>query len=701
MSPEKKQRFLLFLILVGVGVAVGFISIHGLYKVALKEEKYHLSMMVKSWARLIESIAEFDKKYSQNYSEGTTEATLSQIRKAHGEISFFENSGEFTLAQLKDGKIIFLLQNGLLKKGDKREILYDSKLAEPTRLALKGQSGTMIGLDYRGMIVMAAYEPVSILNMGLVAKVDLKEIKEPFVKAGWMAGSAGIFIILIGGYLFLRTSEPLINNLIKLNKDLDKTKNQYADLYDNAPDMFFSVEASTGKIVNCNQTMINKTGYLKKEIIGKQTLEMYHPSCLPKAKNVFNCFLTLGVVKNEELFLLRKDGTSIPVILNVSSIRDDSGKPIYSRSVCRDISDLKESENKLKVSEERLQRAVKGSQDGMWDWPDIKKDEIWWSPQVYFLLGYEDLEIPASVPQFKKLLHPLDLDKVEKTLQAHFEKKVPYDIEYRLQTKSGEYRWFCARGQTICDEDGNPVRMSGSIQDIHEKVLAEKSLNQSEKKLREIIENMPILICALDQNWNVIVWNKECEKVTGYQREEVIDNPKAAEFLFFEKINRKEIFLDWNNEGKNIDSRVIKLKSKDQVLKTISWTNISDKFPIKDWALWGMGFDITEKIILNETIQKLSRAVEQSPVSIEITDKDGNIEYVNPCFCTTTGYSSEEVIGKKPNILKSGSHSEKFYQDLWVAISSGKEWRGELHNKKEKWRIVLGVGDNFWSQKCK
>ena len=93
--------------------------------------------------------------------------------------------------------------------------------------------------------------------------------------------------------------------------------------------------------------------------------------------------------------------------------------------------------------------------------------------------------------------------------------------------------------------------------------------------------------------------------------------------------------------------------------------------------------DISEREKNEEQIRKLSRVVEQSPGSIIITDTGGKIEYVNPSFTRLTGYEPEEVLGKNPSILKSGKNSEDLYQTLWNAITGGREWRGEILNKKK------------------
>jgi PAS domain S-box-containing protein len=92
-----------------------------------------------------------------------------------------------------------------------------------------------------------------------------------------------------------------------------------------------------------------------------------------------------------------------------------------------------------------------------------------------------------------------------------------------------------------------------------------------------------------------------------------------------------------------------------------------------------------------ETLKKLSRAIEQSPATVVITDVRGRIQYVNPVFSTLTGYSAEEASGKTPRILKSGFHSKSFYKELWDTILSGRQWYGKFCNRKKK-------GEIYWEQ---
>jgi PAS domain S-box-containing protein len=99
--------------------------------------------------------------------------------------------------------------------------------------------------------------------------------------------------------------------------------------------------------------------------------------------------------------------------------------------------------------------------------------------------------------------------------------------------------------------------------------------------------------------------------------------------------------------------------------------------------------DITERRRTEDKLRQLSRAVEQSPASIVITNPAGDIEYVNPKFVQVTGYTLAEALGKNPRILKSGEMNPENYRQMWEIIASGKEWNGEFHNKKKN-------GELYW-----
>jgi PAS domain S-box-containing protein len=103
----------------------------------------------------------------------------------------------------------------------------------------------------------------------------------------------------------------------------------------------------------------------------------------------------------------------------------------------------------------------------------------------------------------------------------------------------------------------------------------------------------------------------------------------------------------------------------------------------------GIYEDITERKRAEERLRKLSRIVEQAPLSIVITGLSGAIEYVNPRFCSVSGYSREEVHGKNPRMLKSGQTPPQAYQDMWRKLTHGEIWYGELWNRKKSGEVYV------------
>ncbi len=132
-----------------------------------------------------------------------------------------------------------------------------------------------------------------------------------------------------------------IDDKKRLERELMDSQELYQDLYDNAPDMYASIDAVTGNVAKCNYAVTNVLGFSEEEIINRNIFDLYHPSVLERSKELFKKFKETGLITNEELILKKKDGGKIDVSLNVTAIRDEEGTIIASRSVWRDISESK------------------------------------------------------------------------------------------------------------------------------------------------------------------------------------------------------------------------------------------------------------------------------------------------------------------------------------------------------------------------
>ncbi len=221
-TGEQKRVFMLIGLMILASGIVGVTAFTFLYGAAMSQNRGRLTATVKSQTRLIEAIARHDMAYKPHLPGGPINAIVARITEAHEKHSGFGETGTFTLARRIDDRIVFLLVHCGRKMADPLSVPWNSDLAQPMRRALSGQSGTMVGLDYEGHTVLAAYEPVAILELGIVAKIDLSEIRAPFVRAGLMAGLVMLLVSFAAALLFIRISRPVITNIEDHARDLEK-----------------------------------------------------------------------------------------------------------------------------------------------------------------------------------------------------------------------------------------------------------------------------------------------------------------------------------------------------------------------------------------------------------------------------------------------------------------------------------------------
>jgi two-component system sensor histidine kinase UhpB len=193
-----------------------------------------------------------------------------------------------------------------------------------------------------------------------------------------------------------------------------------------------------------------------------------------------------GQPRASQFRIVRPDGTVRHVRAQCEVIKDDADAIVRIVGTTQDVTELREVERALRENEERFALAARGANDGLWDWPDLRSSRLWLSPRYYELLGYAPDELEASVDRLFSLIDPADYGRVARAVDAHFKHNADYDVEYRLRTRSGAWRWFRARGAASRDADGHAVRMAGSLQDIHDRKLAELEIEQHQHQLRRL-----------------------------------------------------------------------------------------------------------------------------------------------------------------------------------------------------------------------
>lgn len=255
-------------------------------------------------------------------------------------------------------------------------------------------------------------------------------------------------------------------------------------IIDTANDAFVEMD-SAGLITAWNPAAEKVFGWTGAEAIGRLLRDTIIPE-RHRENHVLGLhrFLTTGegqvLNRRFEITAVRRGGgVEFPIEITISPIR--LGDRFFFAAFIHDISNRMRREEELRLSRERFDLAVRGSNDGIWDW-DLRTNGVYFSPRWKGIIGYEDDEIDNRFDEWESRLHPDEHAHALAAVQAYLQKQSPaYELEHRLRHKDGSYRWILARGVAMWDAEGRPYRMSGSHTDITTRKEAERTMVQQEK----------------------------------------------------------------------------------------------------------------------------------------------------------------------------------------------------------------------------
>jgi len=218
----------------------------------------------------------------------------------------------------------------------------------------------------------------------------------------------------------------------------------------------------------------------------------------------------------------------------------------------------------------------------------------------------------------------------------------------------------------ILDPEGNLLGTVGSARIVTEQKKIENELRENERKLDYIFRNMPALLVAVNGQGLFVEWNDECERVTGYTREEMILHPDPSSLLYPDKKYLAMLRETWNKLGGSYKDLEWDLHAKDGTVKRISWSNHSHEFPIEGWESWAIGIDVTERSTANQKLKEsrdlFNLILTNIDESVLFLDPDSMTPtYWNDAFLAQFGYSEKQMTGFRAEDI---FESETRYRNL-------------------------------------
>ncbi|WP_372651398.1 PAS domain S-box protein [Draconibacterium sp.] len=467
---------------------------------------------------------------------------------------------------------------------------------------------------------------------------------------------------------------------IQQEKVSKNTQIRYKNLVNSLNDGLLILQDGVIKFVN--KSLCETTGYSEDELLDKEFTMLVAPEELDKVKQLYTELLSVNAVqKKYDSAAITKSGRSFSVeITPVDTIFDN--RPAFM-IILHDNSELKYTLEQLKEREAYFRFLSESAFEGI-----IVHDNgiiLDVNATLLRITGYSRKEMIG-----KNLLTDFFQEKDQNKIRRKINSPVVKPFVLSAFKKDGTYGYVEVEARSIVYK-GKKARIA-AVRDISERYRLQNEIKKEQDKQNRLLDDLPGVAynCKNNERWSMNFISKGSYALLGYKPEELIEGGSIDFYSLIHPDDIKHIqeairnAID-QNKSFEIEYRIFNKQKQEKWV----WERGKAVYHNDEILLEGFISDITRRKKLAKSNEMLSKAIESSPVSIIITGIEGHIEYVNSCFETVTGYKKEEVLGKKPAILKSGLQDSKIYKQMWATIKAGGIWQGELVNKKKS-------GEFFW-----
>ena len=506
--------------------------------------------------------------------------------------------------------------------------------------------------------------------------------------------------LTLDGQEYLLESFVDITERKKAEAALQESKERLAQLAEQSRSIAWEVDAD-GLFTYISPVVKAVLGYTPDELTGKMYFYSLHPQDNREAFKAaaFEVFKRKERFDNLENSILTKDGRKVWVSTIGIPLLESDGTLRGYRGSDTDITERKLAEEALQEERQRLDGILKGTNVGTWEW-NVQTGETFFNDRWAEIIGYTLEEIsPVSIETWMKYAHPDDLKTSEELLEKHFCGGLDYyEVESRMKHKDGHWVWVLDRGKvTTWTDDGKPLLMQGTHQDITQRKEAEASLHESNNQISQLLQSTDQGIYGINLNGCCTFINQSGLKILGCQIEDCIGKdmhnlihhsysnglPYPVEDC---PIYRSKL----TGKGVRVDNEVLWRSDGNYFPAEFSSYPIFEKGEIRGAVITFS--DITERKRAQEQINQIANELHVilTTASIGISHiKNRKVEWANPAFDELFGYEIGETISKETSILYPDQSSfNQLGIDAYSQLMQGKKYTVEMAMRKKDGTLV-------------
>ena len=468
---------------------------------------------------------------------------------------------------------------------------------------------------------------------------------------------------------------------LALTSALLSSERNFRLLFEDAPLAYQSLDGE-GRILRVNRAWLDLTGYEMQEVIGKKFTSFLSPESAESFMSEFETFKQNGELHGRVVTLVKADQTPVEVSTDGRIASDSEGEFARTHCILHDVTERIRSENAVRTERQRL------------------FDVLEMLPGFVYLQK-ADYTITFANREFRRLFgdpkghvcysllrgrdHPCDDCSTVDAMQTGASTVNKWDSNGRTYRVSGF---------PFVESDGSRLILKLGV-DITDLADKERLIQEHKEKYEQLYNNaLAGLFRTRVDDGMVIDCNDRFAEMFGFSNSKEMIGRSVCDYYAEPETRRKLVTM--LHEKKHVHDFEAQLLPPHG--KTV-WVLNSVRLSPDGRFIDGVMADITDRKrtqaalrATEERMKLLAAGVEQSAGTVCITDPHGTIQYVNPAFEKLTGYSALEVYGKPASVLRSGKHSREFYKDLWTAITAGRNWSGNIQNKKKN-------GELYWERR--